>query len=383
LKIISLINYHLRHFAHYRFEEPVLVFESDDWGKVAGREDGIYPPEFGTRTDWSYDRLENEDELEALYTMLESFKNDFERTPAFTANFIVSNPNFERTKHEGFQELYLQPVDETFPQLHKKWLDGIQRGVFYPQYHGRLHYNAKRYLDALQTDEKTRFLFEQGINGGMENFSETQHALHSEYFQAEKENRVIGLKDWIEQGLRDFERIFKLKSTSTIAPNYYIHPADLETVANCGFKYLQAGNKILYTQQGIEKSLNYPQGTRYNKNLTILARNHKFEPNRGKKQWQAEFSIGAAKYWFKTGAPAVIDTHRFNYVSRFAEPSRDSLKRFLEAMCEVKNLRILTTPELGEAMTNNGRYTDVFTGGLKTLTPKDYPLRKSIRSFIK
>jgi hypothetical protein len=381
-KISSFFTYNARRFGHYRFEEPVLVFESDDWGKVAGREDGIYPPEFGTRTDWSFDRLETEEELDQLYTLLESFKDDFERKPVFTANFIVSNPDFKRTSDKGFQALHLKAIDEAFPNLHKKWLKGLSRGVFYPQYHGRLHYNNERYVQALQTDDATRFLFEQGINGGRENFSETQQALYSEYFRADTELRVSSLKEWIRGGLDDFERVFGYRSASTVPPNYYIHPADFETLANCGLRYLQAGNKVLYTQNGAEHAVNYCQGTQFNESLTILARNHKFEPNRGRQEWKAEFSIKAAKHWFRIGAPAVIDTHRFNYVSTFAQHSRNELKIFLEGMRDVPNLHILTTLELGQAITNNGNYTDVFTGEQKELTPRDNFLRKIVRARI-
>lgn len=359
-----------------------MVFESDDWGKVAGREDGIYPAEFGERTDWSHDRLENEAELETLYALLESFKNDFERQPAFTANFIVSNPDFEKTILDKYRRLHLQSIDENFPQLHKKWIDGISRGVFYPQYHGRLHYNTDRYLYALQNDEKTKFLFDQGINGGMENFSQTKKNLYSEYFRTDLSSSVLDLNSWIESGLKDFERIFRIKSASTIAPNYYIHPSNFENLADCGIQFLQGGNKILYTQNGTEFHCNFCQGTKFNQKLTILARNHKFEPKRNKLEWQADFSIQAAKHWFKIGAPVVIDTHRFNYVSGFAENSLRQLRKFLEAMRSVQDLRILTTPELGQAITNNGLYTDVFSCKEKQLTPKDNFVRKLARKFV-
>lgn len=381
-KLFAAIEYRARMYGHVRFEEPVLVFESDDWGKVAGREDGIYPVDYGTRTDWSHDRLENEDELEDLYTVLESFRSDFERPPVLTSNIVVSNPDFEKTIADNYRELHLLTVDKHVPYVYQKWLEGLSRGVFYPQYHGRLHYNLEKYLAALQTDEKTKFLFNQGINGGMENFEESEYAFYSEYFRADSSSAISGLADWIRLGLKEFERMFGYKSASTIAPNYVLHPNDFNTLAELGIGFLQGGNKITYTTKGGVRFKNYCQGFQHPSGLTILARNHKFEPNRGKKEWQADFSIKAAKHWLQRGVPSVIDTHRFNYVSTFAKKSCEQLRLFLQAMRGVKDLKILTTPELGEAVVNNGSYTDVFSGELKQLTPAENGMHKIIRQTI-
>ena len=381
-KVWSKVRFETRKFGHVRFKEPILVFESDDWGKVNGVESGFYPPELGTRTDWSYDRLESEEDLEDLYRLLESFRDDFERIPAFTANFIVSNPDIEATKSNYYQSLILQPIDVAYPDLYKKWLEGVIRGVFYPQYHGRLHYNAVKYTHALQTDADTRALFNQGINGGRENFEPTQYALYSEYFDTEKSTRLPDLTDWVKHGLKDFERIFGYRSESTIAPNYVVHPEQFSLFHQLGIKYLQGGNKILFTEEGKEQRLNYCQGYKSPSGLIMLARNHKFEPCRGKKEWQSAFSIEAANYWFKRGVPAVIDTHRMNYAGQFAEESRLQLVQFLNAMKEIKGLKILTSSELGEAITTGGVYRDVFSGEMKTITPLDNGFRKLARRFV-
>jgi hypothetical protein len=381
-KLKAKLLFNARKFGHVRFEEPVLVFESDDWGKMGGQPQGDYPESFGKRTDWSYDCLENTAELEALYRVLESFGSYFERIPAFTANVIVSNPDFKRIKEGNYAQLYLKRIDEDAPEVVEKWQDGIARNTFFPQYHGRLHYNRERYLGALQNDEATRYLFNQHINGGRENFKETTYALYSEYFNTESSAGVTNLEDWIAAGLTDFEQLFGFKSTSTIAPNYVIHPSDFSLLSKLGINFLQGGNKVLFTKKGKEDQRNFCQGYAANCGLTVLARNHKFEPCRGKKEWRAEFSIEAAKHWFKRGVPAVIDTHRMNYVTQFGKTSRKELRVFLEAMTKIKGLRILTTPELGEAITNQGRYTDSFSGEKKQLALKDIQLRKLIRQVI-
>lgn len=381
-RALSYLQFYARKLAHFRFEEPILVFESDDWGKVAGREDGNYPTEGGKRTDWSHDRLETDNELEALYSLLESFADDFERKPVFTANFIVSNPDFEKTVAGGFKQLYLKPIDQAFPELQSKWREGIDREVFYPQYHGRLHHNFAKYAKAIKEDAITQKLFQQEINGGRENFEPTQYALYSEYFDTSSSSSASSLTEWLKHGRAEFKRIFDYDSTTTVAPNYVLNPADINSLKSSGFAYLQAANKILYTQKGQEQHLNYAQGREHQSGLVFLARNHKFEPNRGRKEWQAGFSIEAVKYWLKRGVPAVLDTHRFNYVSNFADNSLQDLKTLLSAMRKVKNLRILTSCELGQAIAQGGIYTDVFSGEEKKLTPIDSSWRKLLRQHL-
>ena len=71
-----------------------------------------------------------------------------------------------------------------------------------------------------------------------------------------------------------------------------------------------------------------------------------------------------------------------NYTGQFAEESRHQLVQFLNAMKEVKGLKILTSPELGEAITNGGVYRDVFSGEMKTVTPLDNGFRKLARRFV-
>lgn len=381
-KLKSLLVYKARLFGHYRFEEPVLVFESDDWGKVAGKEDGIYPPEFGNRTEWSYDKLENVDELEALYALLEYFKNDFERVPVFTANFIISNPDFKKTIQDDYKKLYLSPIDLDFPQLHKKYIEGLERQVIFPQYHGRLHHNVNRYLKALQGDAKTRFLFNQGINGGLENFEETQHALYSEYFDWENQEAIADFNEWIKTGLQDFKRIFGVKSESMVAPNYVLHPKSIKEFKNADIKYLQAGNKLIFRDASTYQYHNYCLGHKVDSDLYLSVRNLKFEPCRKEKALNAQFAIKQAMKRNAEGHVIVVDTHRFNYVSDSAAYSRQELSTFLSAMRSIKGLRILTTLELGEAIANQGAYTDVFTGAQKFLTPRDSVARSLARKIV-
>ena len=81
--------------------------------------------------------------------------------------------------------------------------------------------------------------------------------------------------------------------------------------------------------------------------------------------------------------PFVYDTHRMNYVGKFASDSITQLKNVLDAVSKIKDVRFLTTVELGEALSNKGVYADVFSGEKQKLTPKDNMIRKTIRQNYK
>lgn len=381
-RLLDFLHFHLLRFGHIRFEEPIVVIESDDWGKVGGKPDGIYPKEFGTRTDWSYDQLETAEELEKLFKVLGSFKSDFERAPMFTANFIVSNPDVEATRETNYTKLKLKRIDEDFPELIPAWKKGFAEQVFFPQYHGRLHHNFERYQSALRNDDKTRFLFNQGINGGIENFKESKLALYSEYQDFDSELIKVDLADWISEGLNDFREIFGYQSTSTISPNFVCPPKAIDAFENAGVRYLQGCNSLLYVKNGKEENQNFCQGAALSTKITALARNHKFEPCRNRKEWQSEFSIQAAGFWLKKGIPAVLDSHRINYVGTYAENSRKELTKLISSFRSYPNVKFMTSVELGEAIVNQGKYTCVFTGEQKNVTPKDNVLRKQVRNWI-
>ena len=139
---------------------------------------------------------------------------------------------------------------------------------------------------------------------------------------------------------------------------------------------------LLTKVKGQEQAKNFCMGTSLDQSLTILTRNHKFEPCRGKMEWQAEFSIGAVKSWTTKNIPAVLDTHRLNYVGKHAQKSLVQLDELLQGLAEIDGLRFLTSVELGEAMTQKGRYTNAITGEKEQLTPMFKPLGRQIRKWI-
>lgn len=374
--------YYARRYGHIRFKEQVVVIESDDWGKIGTVNNAVYPKDKGPRNDWSEDRLETEENLNSLFGLLEEYANDFNRKPILTANFIVSNPDFTETKNKDYHELVLKPIDEAHPRLHKKWKEGIDRNIFYPQYHGRLHYNRANYLKSLHEDEDARFLFDQGINGANQLFTDLKQDYYSEYQDYKTDGVPQDIKEWVSEGLHTFERVFGFKSQSTVCPHYVVHPDSFHIFKELGVKYLQAGNKVLYSEKQIEQLRNYCLGSQLNSGIIGLVRNVKFEPFKHKQKWNADHCIQTIARRIKHNLPLIIDTHRINYTGIYAEKGITELRKLLNYLKTLANVHYLTSNELGEAIVNNGTYTDVFTDEKKTLTTVDSALKRKVRHWI-
>ncbi|HVY72015.1 MAG TPA: hypothetical protein VHH73_18930, partial [Verrucomicrobiae bacterium] len=140
----------LRIYADWRCLEPVVVFESDDWG-LKRRSCAAQLAQYGIPRDWADEDSETEEDLERLYSTLEAHRDALGRAPSIVANFVVANPDFDAIVRGGFQWYFEIPIDQE-KSLRKKWLEGMERKVFFPQYHARYHFSVERWLDDLQKD---------------------------------------------------------------------------------------------------------------------------------------------------------------------------------------------------------------------------------------
>jgi hypothetical protein len=357
-----------------------VVIESDDWGKNANNPNFDFPNNIGTRTDWSFDQLESENELEKLYEILEDHVDSSGNKAKLTANFIVANPDPQKTKEQGYHTVVLGGIDEN-KELLKAWHSGMQKKVFHPQYHGRLHYNSELYLESIKSNSTAELLFNNNVNGGLENFVESQFEYYSEYQNHKTNALMVDAQEWVQDGLLEFKRIFGFYSKSTIAPNYVIPDKMIEVLSTAGVKYIQGGNKMIYFNSGSQKYKNYALGTTLKKQIIALARNVKFEPCRSKKEWQVDFCKKSIDTLFGKNIPVVIDTHRFNYVGKHANRSRKCLSELLDHITTY-DVRFLTSDELGEAIGNKGNYKNAFTGEVSKIHIIDNPLKKILRNWV-
>src|SRR5262249_29028739 len=109
----------------FTFDRPLLVLQSDDWGRVGVRDQegleqlrtsGIAPSE----NPYDLYTLETADDVIALRDLLKRHRDTTGRAAPMTMNFVMSNLDFARMSQDSFQKIVLLPLDQGLPGSWKR-----------------------------------------------------------------------------------------------------------------------------------------------------------------------------------------------------------------------------------------------------------------------
>ncbi len=366
--IKPFISSNLINYKGWKTNKKIVVFESDDWGSVRMPSVETYKTlkQNGIQVDKSpyckFDSLASEYDLDYLFSTLLKYKDNNGNSPIITANTVIANPDFEKIKAADYSIYYFEPFTETlkrYPQHHNSfelWKQGINSGIFFPQFHGREHVNVAMWLDLLRkNDTAFRLAFENKMWG----LSNDLFPLLPKSIQAtfdSKDNNL--LQESIKSGLALFEQIFGYKSESFIANNFIWDARLNSTLSAHGVRYLQGMKYQILPKEANEKRklLRHHIGEINKYNQTYLIRNCAFEPSVDGYGFEKTLKeIGNAFFWKK---PAIISTHRINFIGFLDERNRTSnLKSFsllLENILKKwPDVEFMTTVSLGHLISQN------------------------------
>jgi hypothetical protein len=154
-------------------------------------------------------------------------------------------------------------------------------------------------------------------------------------YRAESELELKVINTILTEGLKEFEQIFGFKSQSFIACNY-VWPKEIEqTLLNDGVNAIQSQRGQVMPQlnrDGKPKIKHHYTGRKNKLNQVYTVRNVLFEPFENEKiDWvnQAMNDINNAFIW---GKPAIVSTHRINYVSQMSIKHRDKNLKMLNQL---------------------------------------------------
>lgn len=234
---------------------------------------------------------------------------------------------------------------------------GIQDGVVKPQFHGREHLNVNRWMNALKKDSKAeKEAFKLSVFSP-KIFQTTGYT--NEYMDAldfENPCELDFQKKALKEGLKLFEEIWGFRSKSIIAPCYIWH-SDLEkSLVNLGVQYIQGLVNQLQPEEGKSfkyKKIYHYQGQKNNYGQRYFVRNAFFEPTiQPNFNWESDClkRIELAFFWNK---PAIISTHRLNYIGFLNPNNREqNLKRLQNLLFQIQkkwpDVRFMSTDQLGE-----------------------------------
>ena len=352
----------------WRTHRKIVVFESDDWGSIRMPSKEVfqlfnnkgYP--VATRPFESFDALESEKDILSLHTVLASFKDRHSRCPVFTLNYILTNPDFRRIEESGFREYFFESFFVTLKDYEDSngvfnlLEDGIEKGVFFPQYHGISHFNIHQWLRLLQLrNEDTLLAFKHKMVGitPIENPEDGNQLMVALKFEnsTQFQEQLLSLK----KGCKLFKDTFGYTSKSFIAPAYTWSRRVEETLWNEGVEYIQGGmyqfepsypsGTVTRTRHSLGSSNRFSQ--------IYLTRNIYFDPSTDyDKDWvnEAVTRIQTLFFWNK---PVIISTHRLNYIGRINSDNRDRSLFLLEKLISKilalwPEIEFMTSTDLGE-----------------------------------
>lgn len=347
----------------WRTKRKIVVIESDDWGSIRIPSKEVYSKFLAKGFDISgsdynkLDTIESNDDLSMLYEVLHSFKDSRGNPPAITANIVVGNPDFQKIRQSDFTEYYFEPVTETlrrYPQrdnVEALWKQGDSDGLFHPQFHGREHVNVVRWMNALrQRTPEIMFTFdcETTFSGdGDYNFMEV--------LDFNTHDDLTKMKVSLSEGLDLFEQIFGYRSKSFIPPCYTWSGDIEETLHKNGVKYIQ-GIVVQLIPKGTfrkNKRKYHFLGNRNSIGQYFLIRNCFFEPSLSNNSDLVDECLNRIKIAFRWNKPAVISSHRLNYMGALDEKNRsrnltllnDLLKSIIKRWPDVE---FMTSDQLGD-----------------------------------
>jgi hypothetical protein len=311
-----------------------------------------------------YDSLETNRDLERLFDVLMSFKDHNGFHPVFTSMCIMANPDFEKIRNSDYKEYHFESVEQSSLRLpHRErimrlWRDGVENKIFEPQFHGREHLNVKKYMNALRQNDSGLQLAFDNESIGVSKCNGLPVSSHLAAFDIEIPSDTDNLKKIIKSGLQLFESTVGYKASYFIASNSP-EPKQLEeTLSGSGIRYLTryklhkyplGNNKYQYEFNWLGKVNSFGQ--------VILTRNAGFEPSElGNSDW-VDICLKDIEIAFKWNKPAIISTHRVNYIGSIDNKNADSGLKALSLLIQKilnkwQDVEFMSAHNLGNLITN-------------------------------
>lgn len=322
-----------RYLLDSRSEERIVLFECDDMGSLANsvspRDSYFYRS--GLLKDNRYtraDALFNRDDLARLAMTLDRFEDIRGNHPSFHAFFNVANPCLDTLISSGFSELVFKDFREILlgndqNSLWCYWKTLIAEGRIKPHFHGLTHLNIPNWYDAIKGSVDYQELIKMGCpNISNPNNIETLSGYRTElYFRNNEDFQSISTN--LLKGLEIYEQLFGLRATRFAPTNGFFHVDYLPLLKGAGITSVNL-NLSVNTQKRngrVIKSNLLFESIKGSKSV-FYRRNSNFEPtDPGYKD--ISNTLHQIDRAFKNNRPAIISTHRVNFISSRIQANGD------------------------------------------------------------
>jgi hypothetical protein len=365
----KLINFYINSRG-WRTNRKIIVIESDDWGSIRMPSKHVYDELLaqGFPVDklsyLKYDSLESNSDLESLFQVLSSYRDTKGNHPVITANTIMTNPDFDKIRESGYIKYCYELFTETlkhYPE-HDRVFDLYQKGfkekIFYPQLHGLEHLNVRRWMNSLRNENSTaRIAFDYELFDLGVSHTEITEDSFIDALSPENRDEIQYEESSLFKAAELFKEVFGYESITFIAPCYIWLPELEKTLCEIGVKNIQSGIYQLVPKIGqvsnFKKKLHY-SGER-NLSLTYTVRNCFFEPSTNNNSDVIDLCLTQIERAFKKRKPAIIASHRVNYIGYINESNRTRTLGMLDILLNKllkkwPDVEFLTSDELARML---------------------------------
>jgi hypothetical protein len=302
----------------YYFDRPLLLLQSDDWGRVGLRDQqGLKQLEtqglhLGERP-YDFYTFETTQDLAALSQLLKRHRDATGRPACIGMNFIVANLDFARMSAQNFQNIHLRALSDGLPDgwerpgLLEAYQEGIGAGVFYPALHGQTHFCRQAVERELNSTSERVTLIKTLWSAGTPYIHWRMPWIGYECWDPERSNddRFLSREEQeatIGSAVGIFARMFSTLPRSACAPGYRADETTHRTWAHFGVRVAQNGPRTSAP----------PHLDRFS--VLHLYRTLDFEPALDDKL-SVSTCVDAIARNFQLGLPAIISIHSINFHS--------------------------------------------------------------------
>lgn len=163
-----------------------------------------------------------DDDLEALFTVLEKHTDGYGHPAIITADYAVANPCFDSIRHSNFSDYIYEAIDSTYNKYDRSCNalaiahQGLNRKVWKPQLHCREHVQIARWMKALRSGvPEIRWAFEHDMISTADAIEPLNHYAFMDAFNyAEKDYQQV--EHIVSDATKEFQRIFGYDSKTLL-----------------------------------------------------------------------------------------------------------------------------------------------------------------------
>ncbi|RKS01871.1 hypothetical protein [Flavobacterium sp. 102] len=369
MNLITLLRKSYVNYRGWSTHKKIVVIESDDWGSIRMPNTETYQAlvKKGIPVDKNrytkFDGLETPDDLSVLFEMLSSHKDANQQPATITVNSLPANPDFDKIRADDLKTYHYESIFDSYQKYSSKeamvglWKQGVEQNIFYPQFHGREHLHPTRWMKAVMTCEKEKICFDHdaipGINLGTSN--RINYLAAFDYYNEQEKSTIE--TDLID-GLQMFETVFGFQSKSFIASQSIRGNHINAILAQNGVKYHQNAQQLLpYLEDPKHGIVNKYWGFKDESGLLYWRRNVTFEPSKNQNLDWVDLCMAEINNAFTFGKPAVINSHRVNFIGHLSKKNQSDSIKALDALLKAivkkwPDVEFMNSQQLGEYMSN-------------------------------